>query len=286
MFSGPIPPETQVTRARLDAIKAACPTHEQLTECDLILLCGAEYLKDWVEFLYPNFKKVKARKAGWFHESIDYARKKGIEFRLVNQYVDECYLPNPVDAEKEDCFFLPIGVDSQMFSPTWNNPLKPVEIGFVGLLYDKRARFLGSLLPHVGDLEIRFGNLQLLGADTDAKLFRRQTEILARSYREMEILLNLPSLSNVLVMKVLEAMACGTLVVTPELTPSLHERLKLADGKDLVFYAENDPKKLADILRYFCDHDDEREKIAKQGRECVVKHHTLEARLNEIIGDS
>lgn len=279
-FAGALPPDTKMTKARRDSL----PTQEQLESCDLIIICGAEYLKGWIEFLYPDWKKLKAKKCGWFHESIDYALKKGIIYESILKYIDVPFLPNPQDAEYKKAAWLPIGVDTEMFKPCGVTLPKPVEIGFTGLLYDKRAQFLSGLVPHVGDLEIRIGNVQLLGADTDAHLFRRQTELLAKNYREMEILFNLPSLSNVLVMKILEAMAVGTFVCTPEMDSLLHEKLALEDGKDLVFYQPDKPQQVADALKYFVEHDGEREKIAKRGCKTVREKFRMEDRLQSMIG--
>lgn len=282
VYSGPLPPTNKVTAAQVAALKKACPTQEQLEACDLILICGAEYLQDWIRFLYPQWDKIKTVKAGWFHESLDYAAKKNVKYDDVLKYIDVPFLPNPQDAIDKKTKWLPIGVDTEMFKPA-AIPLKPIEVGFTGLLYEKRAKFLGTLIPYVGDLEIRFGNIQLLGADSDTHLFKRQTEILAQNYCAMEILLNLPSMSNVLVMKVIEAMACGTFVLTPEMPSLLHEKLGFKDGKDLVFYQESKPKEVSDMLHYFLNHDDEREQIVKQGCKFVKENFRMEKRVEEII---
>lgn len=284
VLSGPVPPTKQVTRQQLDALKAKWPTFEDLESCDRIILCGAEYLQDWIRFIYTSWDKLKVKKCGWFHESIDYAKAKGIDYDLVKRYTTVQFLPNPDDAEAKKAKWLPIGVDTWMFQRFDTPGLKPIEIGFTGLMYQKRQVFLSRLIPFIGALEIRHGNIQLLGADEDQHLFRRQTEILAQNYRDMEILLNLPSMSNVLVMKVLEAAACGTLVVTPELPSKLLDLLAF-ETKHIIFYQESKPQELADVLRYFVNHDEEREKIAEAGMKEVMEKHTIKSRLEVILED-
>lgn len=281
-FAGPLPPTNQVTKVQLEKVKRECPTWEELQSCDHIIVCGLEYLSNWLTFLYPEWKTLKTTRCGWFHEDMG-RTDRNMDFSKHAAFVDECFLPNPDDAEKFKTKWLPIGVDTEMFKPV-DITLKPMEIGFVGLLYEKRQKFLGSLMPYIGDLEIRIDNVRLLGVEDNPHLFRRQTELLAKTYREMEILLNLPSLSKVLVMKVLEAMACGTFVLTPEMTSSLHEKLGFDDAKHLVFYPESQPQLVADLLKHFVNHDDERECIAIAGCEFVRKNFRIEDRIEAMIG--
>ena len=59
------------------------------------------------------------------------------------------------------------------------------------------------------------------------------------------------------------------------------EDLGYADGVHLVFYRDID--EMIAKARYYVDHDEEREKIAKAGREHTLNHHTYLHRMEKIM---
>ena len=73
-----------------------------------------------------------------------------------------------------------------------------------------------------------------------------------------------------LTMKYSEVMACGTLFLTDK--PRDFEKAGFVDGKHLVLY--EDLKDLKDKIRYYLEHAEERDQIAKQGMEFVRENHS------------
>lgn len=71
--------------------------------------------------------------------------------------------------------------------------------------------------------------------------------------------------------KVLDAFINGLLVIG---TPYSIENINVADKRDFFFY--NDGDGLVDILSYIPHHIKECEQIAYNGRDAVVKHHSIE----------
>jgi glycosyltransferase involved in cell wall biosynthesis len=282
VVSVPVPATREITKALDKKIRASWPTIEELNGCDAIILNGVEHLADWLFHVYgEEWFKVKTRRCGWFHESLirpDY----NIDFAGVARFFDEGFIPNPYDAEDRKCQWLPIGVDTEMFQNLDAPKLKDIEIGFIGLFYEKRKKFMDKLIPHLGDLTITAGHVEV--KDLSGVRFKEQTELLAENYRNMEILLNLPSLSNVLVMKVLEAMACGTCVFTPHMSEHMEEMLGFESGKHLVYYDQRNPESLAQTLRLYLDSDDLREQVARQGCALVRGKYRIEDRINQMLG--
>jgi glycosyltransferase involved in cell wall biosynthesis len=284
-----VPATARITRIELDELKARLPRLDQLQECDAVLVCGPEHVTDWVNLIFGHagWIQVKAPKLGWYHESFvrpDYR----LNLENYKPWIDFHFMPNPQDAEKYGQEWLPAGVDTVVFRPE-NEVVsdqrsvasKRHDVAFVGLLYPKRAEFLRGLRPHIPRLRVRVGNVEVRGLD--GTLWGEQTEMLARTYREMQILLNLPSLSNVLVMKVLEAMACGTCVFTPHFNDEIEQRLGFMNREHLVFYREDQPSELAGLLRHYLKRDEKRERVARTGCEEVQRNHRLEQRLAVIL---
>ena len=52
-------------------------------------------------------------------------------------------------------------------------------------------------------------------------------------------------------------------------------------GEDMVLYESEED--LICKCRYYLDHDDEREAIARSGSEKIAEHHTYDVRFNEIF---
>ena len=78
--------------------------------------------------------------------------------------------------------------------------------------------------------------------------------------------------------RVLEAMACGTFLLTNQLE-SGHKEMGFVDGTHFVFY--NNVKDLEGKVEYFLGHDKEREEIASNGMSFVRTHHNNRVRARE-----
>lgn len=210
-----VPPVTQITQAMADKV------NKPIDDCDLVIVSGPEWLRKWIQAFYPNWGKLKCPKVGWYHESfiredftLDYANFEGM--------FDFHFFPDKADAEKYQGDFLPLGVDTGMFSS--GAAERDIEVGFIGLMYPKRAAFVQELTPHLGDIQIKYmtafqserGLIPSIAVwDADGLNIRRSMQLLAETYRRIKVFVTFPSLSNVLVAKVLESMACGCNLVAP-----------------------------------------------------------------------
>jgi glycosyltransferase involved in cell wall biosynthesis len=217
-----IPPVTQVTQELADKV------NKPIEDCDVVIVSGPEHLRKWIQHFYHGWNKLKCPKIGWYHESfvredysLDYANFEGM--------FDFHFFPDRADAEKYKGTFLPLGVDTHIFKtdyePGYGEARRDIDIAFIGLMYPKRQRFVEELTPHLGDIKIKYmtacqserGLIPAIGVwDADGLNIRRSMELLAETYRRIKVFVTFPSLSNVLVAKVLESMACGCILVAPK----------------------------------------------------------------------
>jgi glycosyltransferase involved in cell wall biosynthesis len=232
-----VPPVSKIDRALAEKV------NKPIDDCDLIIVSGPEHLRKWITAFYPNWENLKIPKVAWYHESFvrdDYT----LDFKDYERMFDFHFFPDRADAEKYKGEWLPLGVDTEMFSPVprghkcgswetglpkWDAPLEPVErdidVAFIGLMYPKRAKFVEELKPHLGDIKIDMrsaiqserGLLPAIAVyDFEGLNIRRSMELLAETYRRIKVFVTFPSLSNVLVAKVLESLACGCKLVAPK----------------------------------------------------------------------
>jgi glycosyltransferase involved in cell wall biosynthesis len=202
--------------------------NKPIGDCDLIIVSGPEHLRKWIQYFYPQWDKFKAPKVAWYHESFvreDYT----LDYADYENMFDFHFFPDKTDAEKFKGDWLPLGVDTHMFEPGFiaKNYVheRDISVGFIGLMYPKRARFVEELTPHLGDIKIDYrtacqserGLIPAIGVwDFDGLNIRRSMQLLAETYRRIKVFVTFPSLSNVLVAKVLESMACGCRLVAPK----------------------------------------------------------------------
>lgn len=277
----PVPATQRVSRDQYDDIKTQFPSLEVLNQQDAIIFCGPEHLKEWLIEIYglETLKAIKAPRLGWYHESFS----RGLNYENLRPWLDVHFMPNPQDAEKYAAEFLPVGVDTEMFNVTlqdgpWTcHRERNIPVAFVGLVYDKRQEFLRKLIPALRPEKIKVGNV--LVQDIDGIDIRKSAELLADSYRRMKVLLNLPSLSNVLVSKILEGMACGACVVTPR-NPIY--KLIFKDAWPETYNGEK-PEAAADQVKELIRFDSVRSKAAITQCQEVHKHHRMELRLEKML---
>jgi len=108
---------------------------------------------------------------------------------------------------------------------------------------------------------------------------RAYFEEMAHTYSASRAVFN-RSIRNDVNMRVFEALACGSLLVTNDLADNGQAEF-FQDGIHLATYREAD--ELLDKLRFYLAHEATRERVAAHGREEVVAHHTYVLRMQEII---
>jgi 2-polyprenyl-3-methyl-5-hydroxy-6-metoxy-1,4-benzoquinol methylase len=135
--------------------------------------------------------------------------------------------------------------------------------------------FVGNLFPGgreelVGLLRARFPR-HFVG--------RAYFEDMARTYSASRVVFN-RSVRDDVNMRVFEALACGSLLVTNDLPKSGQGRL-FRDGAHLAAYQTAD--ELLDKVRFYLDRGEAREKIAAAGREEVLARHTYRHRMQAVL---
>ncbi len=106
-------------------------------------------------------------------------------------------------------------------------------------------------------------------------------EDMARTYSSSRIVFN-RSIGNDVNMRVFEAAACGSLLVTNDLSENGQAEL-FQDGVHLVTYRE--PGEMLEKMRYYLRHADPREAIAiaAAGRAEALAHHTYRHRMERLL---
>jgi len=160
------------------------------------------------------------------------------------------------------CTWLPLACNPDLHYPHATS--KHLDIGFVGHLLPGRREHLVALLQRRYRATF-FG--QAYGDE------------LAKIYSASKIGFNC-SVSNDVNMRVFEAMACGTALLTNQILDNGQEEL-FRDGVHLVTYG--DDQELLDKLAFYLRNDSARESVARRGREEVVAHHTYEQRMRSIL---
>lgn len=183
--------------------------------------------------------------------------------------------------------YAPIGVDTTMFRPRSEMRAKYPEafvLGYLGhLTYVKGASMVldafrrlkqemdirlllsvttGSEWKLLGGL-INDDKVTLLGP-TDAAEFFASCDVYLLPRRASHGTANLPN-------TILEAMACGTAVVTSAL-PGIDEIVH--DGQTGYLVKPNDLDGIVSKMEYLASHEDERRAVATAGRQLVAEHYT------------
>jgi FkbM family methyltransferase len=142
-------------------------------------------------------------------------------------------------------------------------------------LYD--VCFVGHLFPGprsnlVGLLQSRFRN-HFVG--------QRFFEEMARTYSGSRVVFN-RSIRNDINMRVFEALACGSLLLTNELSDNGQDGL-FRDGVHLATYRDAD--EMLDKVRFYLGRETIREKIAAAGRAEVLSRDTYRHRMEWLLGE-
>lgn len=158
--------------------------------------------------------------------------------------------------------WLPLACDPEVHA-RFDFP-KQFDFCFVGHMFD------GPRADHVKLLQRHFPN-HFVG-----QCF---FEAMAETYSVSKIVFNC-SIRNDINMRVFEALSCGSLLVTNDLSANGQDEL-FKDGVHLVTYRDAD--ELLDKVRYYLKHEDVRERIAARGRAEVHAKHTYVHRMRRVL---
>jgi spore maturation protein CgeB len=159
-------------------------------------------------------------------------------------------------------------------------------ITFVGSMtfhHDARVRLLESLCRSA-DIEIYGKGVEYLPKDS---LIRRRHKGEAWGIDMYQLLFNSKITLNHHIgmaksyannLRLFEATGVGTLLVT-DWKKNLHEMFDV--GKEVVSYRT--PEECAEKIRYYVEHEDEREEIARAGQQRTLRDHTYYQRMRELV---
>jgi O-antigen biosynthesis protein len=111
---------------------------------------------------------------------------------------------------------------------------------------------------------------------------QRYFDDMARTYSESRAVFN-RSIRNDVNMRVFEALACGSLLITNDLTDNGQAEL-FQDGVHLSTY--RGPEELLDKLAYYLERETVREKIAGAGRAEALSRHTYSDRMGRLLKEA
>lgn len=191
------------------------------------------------------------------HIGYDYRLNKAKEFDYVF-----CNQIRGVEEFKRDgvnATFLPHAVEPKAY-PNHPVAIKKWDLGFVGFVtFRKRAEMLDAMFKAFPNFF--FGQ----------RLFEEAAEV----YRKSKIVFNTAA-DDDLNMRLFEATATGSFLLT-EWVPTIYECFE--DGKHLVTYKTMD--EAIEKAKYYLEHEDEREAIAKAGMEHTLENHTYQHRIQK-----
>src|SRR3989338_3286422 len=172
------------------------------------------------------------------------------------------YIPDFKKAGCKNVYWLPLGCDPDIHKKS--DSKKIYDIGFVGSVTKNHVR--------------RKTLLDKLSKHFNVYTERSFLYDMALTFSRSKIIFN-EAIKDDLNMRVFEALSTGSLLLTDDARESgLTDFFK--DREHLIIYNDDNIIELAD---YYLTHAEEREAIAKKGREEVLKRHTYDHRIKETV---
>lgn len=218
------------------------------------------------------------------------SQSKGIVF---------CWDKKLLDSFKNKAFYLPLGVDTKLYSVRKNDIIKS-DIVFAGRpLTAKRIRILCDIFNNFPDKlniysykkhfddsvkeieEAGLLNSVSLRAYKDSyKGFLETEKDIAHVYAGAKIVLNITMEQGLSSMnyRVLETLGSGGFLLT-DYKQDISDYFQ--QDEDMVFYKDN--KDLLEKIPKYLENDKLRAKIAQNGKNKIMKYHTFKQRAEEII---
>ena len=193
------------------------------------------------------------------HLGYDYRLNKAKEFDHV--FCNQIRAVEDFNKDGVRAQFLPHAVEPQAY-PNEPEAMKKYDVCFVGYVsFEKRADMLDDLFRAIPNYF--YGQ----------RLFEECAEI----YRKSRIVFNTAAVDDIN-MRCFEATATGSFLLTENI-PTLSECFE--DGVHLVTYDNMDDA--IEKAKYYLEHEDEREKIARAGMEHTLANHTYKHRAEKML---
>ena len=164
-----------------------------------------------------------------------------------------------------NCEWFPLAADTEIYRP--QSVQKDIDISFIGgrnpVTRMKRENILNLTQKHC-NLKIYDGNPHLSARET------------AAIYNRSRLILN-ENLFPAINLRLFEAMACETAVLTEATAPGLNEIFR--DGVDIISYSPDD---LLEKTAYYLNHQAERESLSVNAVNSIRENHSFMERAGEL----
>ena len=181
------------------------------------------------------------------------------EFTFLAQKV---YVEKMKDAGIKNVFWLPLACDPDIHGKVEQE--KTWDVGFVGTIPETRNR--------------RKTLLEKIGSRFNLSCERKFMDEMAEHYSRSKIVFN-NAINNDLNMRVFEALCSGSLLLTDGASGSGLEDM-FENRKHLIIYEDEN---IENLIAHYLDDAKERELIAEQGRQEVLKNHTYAHRAENLM---
>lgn len=195
--------------------------------------------------------------------------------KLCEEYkIDYLLMAQSMELAKQfpiPSIFFPFAVDSNFFNCSKPLASRDYAVGFIGTHgwgYESRDNDLAAITA-------RFGDAHLLSLYSSHLTGPRIAEL----YNECKIVYNQsPAHFAHFNMRLLEGMGCGALVLSNN---NADQNLVFTPNEHYVLF--NDQADMLEKVDYYLTHLDEAQKIASQGRDHLLAHHTYRHRAEELL---
>ncbi len=223
----------------------------------------------WVESVHGYFpKNIKALGAvtacylidSHLNLEIHLEWAKHFDFVFIAQLE---YVPIFRERSNPNTFWLPLAADETVHAKRSN--VKKYDVGFVGSInssiHNRRKNLLDKINSYVPVAYKRCFDSEM-----------------AEFFSESKIVFN-NAIKNDLNMRVFETLSIGSMLLTDRTIGNGQEEM-FKDGEDLVVYEDDE---IVEKVKYYLEHDEEREKIARRGYEISHAAHTYFHRVEELL---
>lgn len=192
--------------------------------------------------------------------------------RALEEYLEDC----GSNKYNKKVMWLPHAAEPQAY-PHFEI-LKKYDIGFIGHFQDVKNYNGFTRIDFLDRMFREFPNFYF-GTRSPQKEGMNMFEDAARKFCQSRVVLNV-SVKDDINMRLFEVLSSGSFLLTNWL-PTLKE-IGLKDGIHLVTYKTLD--EAVEKTKYYLEHEEERDKIAKAGHEEFMKNHTYQKRIEKIFG--
>ncbi|WP_245583163.1 CgeB family protein [Paenibacillus daejeonensis] len=218
-----------------------------------------------------NIQLVNLPKYYWItHGWNRLERNQAICSRYQPDYILVAQTKDLQKAFSEPVLFFPFALDEERFNCDVPLDTRNMDIGFVGSRVPKYVTRNHDLIT----LHEKFSQHYRLSLFSD-----QSGRAMAEIYNHSKIVYNhSPRELSHFNMRLFEGMGCGALVLTND-NPGQQEVFR--DGHHYVIF--DSQKDLLEKAEYYLTHLDQAQKIATQGRDYVLAHHTYKHRARQLL---